>query len=148
MFPLVFFLSLFLPSLLSRQPAPFHLVESYEVKGPLAASVLPSHESRNRDSAVFTVLLAVFIRSSCSICWWTRLFRVGHKGTMMSYFVNDRRVCLIESNLGRRASFFVRPGASFSIPFPPSCSNVCSGSRGWVRFVCPLEYGLLRTRHG
>lgn len=58
---------------------------------------------------------AVFIR--CSICRQTRLFRAGHKGTMMSYFVNGRRVRLIESNLGRRSCFFViSHGASYTHP--------------------------------
>lgn len=46
----------------------------------------------------------------------------------MSYFVNGRRVCLIESNLGRRASFFVRPGASLC---PTLLSSSCS--RTFVR---------------
>lgn len=75
-----------------------------------STEVYPHTESRNRDSLVFTSLgcgrvLLLFIR--CSICWQTRLFRAGHKGTMMSYFVNGRRVCLIESNLGRRSCFFL-----------------------------------------
>lgn len=62
-----------------------------------------------------------FVR--CSICRQTRLFRADHKGTMMSYFVNGRRVRLIESNLGRRSCFFViSHGASYTHPplFPLS----------------------------
>lgn len=95
-----------------------------------------THESRNRDSVFFTRLvgwlalgcLHPFVR--CSICWQTRLFRAGHKGTMMSYFVNGRRVRLIESNLGRRSCFFViSHGASYNAPSSSLSVSVLSANR-------------------
>lgn len=51
----------------------------------------------------------VFILSTVcySICWQTHLFRVGHKRTMMSYFVSVQRSRLIEPNLGRNTSHFI-----------------------------------------
>ena len=119
-----FFLLLFL---LPFQAIPPSLLPSYIDRG---ISLLHTRITESRFSRFYQVgwlvgwsvdCLHPFVR--CSICRQTRLFRADHKGTMMSYFVNGRRVRLIESNLGRRSCFFViSHGASYTHPplFPLS----------------------------
>lgn len=58
-------------------------------------------------AALFLPWLSSSFLTVChSICWQTHLFRIGHKRTMMSYFVSVQRPRLIEPNLGSSARFF------------------------------------------
>lgn len=113
---LPFFLSLpYLPPYSTASSSSFAVIHRLTSSFPVerVCSGFSSSSSRSLFAAVVFILSTV-----ChSICWQTHLFRVGHKRTMMSYFVSAQGARLIKPNLGRSTSLFVA-SVLFRAPHP------------------------------